>query len=146
MTTGEMLAEILTRLEEMNDQLHCLVEPSTSSRHPPTSTPIVDVGIEDREHEVTTLVAASSSRAATPPQLLPHLHQTPRRSRKPSLPSTSPPRNTRRLHAPTVRRWVDPVLAAQDISLVVPVADPDDSTGVGYNSDNSFHGDSVLAV
>jgi len=81
-----------------------------------------------------------------PPQLLPHLHQTPRRSRKPSLPSTSPPRNTRRLHAPTVRRWVDPVLAAQDISLVVPVADPDDSTGVGYNSDNSFHGDSVLAV
>ena len=66
MTTGEMLAEILTRLEEMNDQLHCLVEPSTSSRHPPTSTPIIDVGIEDREHEVTTLVAASSSRAATP--------------------------------------------------------------------------------
>jgi hypothetical protein len=78
MMTEEMLTEIQTRLEEMNAQLHNLVEPSTFSCHPPTSTPFVDINIEDREHEVTILIVASSSRAAVP-------------SSAPPAPSSTPP-------------------------------------------------------
>jgi len=134
----------------MNAQLHCLVEPSTSSRHPPTSTPIVDVGIEDREHEVTTLVAASSSRAATPSSAPPAPSSNPTVLQEATLAvdvaTPKHPPATRTNCSTLGRNTGDPVLAAQDISLVVPVADPDNSTGVGYNSDNSFHDGSVLAA
>lgn len=134
----------------MNDQLHCLIEPSTSSCHRLTSTPIVDVGIEDREHEVTTLVAASSSRAATPSSAPPTPSSNPTTLQEAILAvdiaTPKHPPATRTNCSMLGRNTGDPILAAQNISLVVPVADPDDSTGVGYNSDNSFHGDSVLAV